>query len=67
MMHSLERGMNIKEEVVAQTIPLGPYGESNDITDLALFLSSDESTSISGSKNKRGSQPIFTWLTSLFI
>lgn len=59
--------MNINEEEVAQTTPLGPYGESNDIADLALFLSSDESTSISGSKNKRGSQPNYTWLTSLFI
>lgn len=48
MMRSLEEGMNIEQEVLAQSIPLGRYGESSDIANLVLFLASDESTFITG-------------------
>ncbi|UOQ48251.1 SDR family oxidoreductase [Gracilibacillus caseinilyticus] len=48
MMRSLEKGMNTDEESLAQTIPLGRYGESSDISNLVLFLASDESEFITG-------------------
>src|SRR5690606_3901115 len=50
MMRSLEAGMNVDEKTMAQSIPLGRYGESDDISNLVLFLASDESTFITGSQ-----------------
>lgn len=50
MMRSLEDGMDTDEETLAQTIPLGRYGESEDISNLVLFLASDESSFITGSQ-----------------
>ncbi len=50
MMRSLEEGLETDEETMAQSIPLGRYGESIDIANLVLFLASDESTFITGSQ-----------------
>jgi 3alpha(or 20beta)-hydroxysteroid dehydrogenase len=50
MMRSLEEGLNVEQEVLAQSIPLGRYGESSDIANLVLFLASDESTFITGAQ-----------------
>ena len=55
MMRSLEEGFNpghgeeVKQQL-ADTIPLGRYGESLDIANLVLFLASDESAFISGAQ-----------------
>ncbi|PWA13242.1 oxidoreductase [Pueribacillus theae] len=48
MMRSLEEGLETDEATLAKTIPLGRYGESNDIANLVLFLASDESSFITG-------------------
>ncbi|HZG71375.1 MAG TPA: SDR family oxidoreductase, partial [Chondromyces sp.] len=48
MMRSLEEGLNVEQETLAKTIPLGRYGESSDIANLVLFLASDESSFITG-------------------
>lgn len=50
MMRSLEEGMHTDEQALAKTIPMGRYGESEDIANLVLFLASDESTFITGSQ-----------------
>ncbi len=50
MMRSLEAGMGVEEADLAQTIPLGRYGEAIDIANVALFLASDESSFVSGSQ-----------------
>lgn len=50
MMRSLEKGMATNQEAMAKTIPLGRYGESDDIGNLVLFLASDESTFITGAQ-----------------
>lgn len=55
MMRSLEEGIHpgggedIKE-AFTKTIPLGRYGESEDIAKLVLFLASDDSAFITGSQ-----------------
>jgi NAD(P)-dependent dehydrogenase (short-subunit alcohol dehydrogenase family) len=55
MMRSLEEGFNpghgeeVKQQL-AETIPLGRYGESIDIANLVLFLASDESAFITGAQ-----------------
>ena len=55
MMRSLEEGFNpghgeeVKQQI-ADTIPLGRYGESLDIANLVLFLASDESAFITGAQ-----------------
>lgn len=48
MMRSLEDGLNVEQEDLAKTIPLGRYGEPSDIANLVLFLASDESSFITG-------------------
>ncbi len=55
MMRSLEEGFAPGEaeqakEQFEQEIPLGRYGENEDMADLVLFLASDESEFITGSK-----------------
>ncbi|UVI27746.1 SDR family NAD(P)-dependent oxidoreductase [Paenibacillus spongiae] len=50
MMRSLEAGMNVEQETLAKTIPLGRYGEAGDIANLVLFLASDESSFITGAQ-----------------
>ena len=50
MMRSLESGLKVDEATLATSIPLGRYGESDDISNLVLFLASDESTFITGSQ-----------------
>ncbi|OLS38501.1 SDR family NAD(P)-dependent oxidoreductase [Bacillus sp. MRMR6] len=55
MMRSLEAGFNPDDAQSAKnklekSIPLGRYGETKDIANLALFLASDESSFISGSQ-----------------
>lgn len=50
MMRSLEKGLEVEQETLAQTIPLGRYGESSDIANLVLFLASDESSFITGAQ-----------------
>ena len=55
MMRSLEEGFNpghgeeVKQQL-ADTIPLGRYGESLDIANLVLFLASDDSAFITGAQ-----------------
>ena len=55
MMRSLEEGFQpghaaaVKEQLSA-TIPLGRYGESEDIAKLVLFLASDDSAFITGAQ-----------------
>jgi len=55
MMRSLEEGFNpghgdeVKQQL-AETIPLGRYGESLDIANLVLFLASDDSAFITGAQ-----------------
>lgn len=53
MMEELEKGSGdeetAKEEYIS-TIPLGRYAKADDISKLALFLASDDSTFISGSQ-----------------
>lgn len=48
MMRSLETGLEVDEATMAKSIPLGRYGESEDIANLVLFLAFDESTFITG-------------------
>ncbi len=48
MMRSLETGLEVDEATMAKSIPLGRYGESEDIANLVVFLASDESTFITG-------------------
>lgn len=48
MMRSLEAGLHVEQADLAKTIPLGRYGEPNDIAHLVLFLASDESSFITG-------------------
>ncbi|MDN3425714.1 glucose 1-dehydrogenase [Microbacterium sp. APC 3898] len=50
MMRSLETGLEVDEATMAKSIPLGRYGESDDIASLVVFLASDESTFITGSQ-----------------
>ena len=50
MMRSLESGLNVDEATLAKSIPLGRYGESEDISNLVLFLASGEITFIRGSQ-----------------
>ncbi|MFC4713578.1 SDR family NAD(P)-dependent oxidoreductase [Planococcus dechangensis] len=50
MMRSLEEGLGTTEKTLSKTIPLGRYAESEDISNLVLFLASDESTFISGTQ-----------------
>lgn len=50
MMRSLEEGLNVEQETLAKSIPLGRYGESSDIANLVLFLASDESAFITGAQ-----------------
>lgn len=50
MMRSLEEGLGTTEKTLSKTIPLGRYVESEDISNLVLFLASDESTFISGAQ-----------------
>lgn len=50
MMRSLEEGMNVGQEALAQGIPLKRYGEPSDIANLVLFLASDESSFITGAQ-----------------
>ncbi|SOC44981.1 SDR family NAD(P)-dependent oxidoreductase [Ureibacillus acetophenoni] len=55
MMRSLEAGFNPEnveeaKKQLTQKIPLGRYGESEDIANLVLFLASDESTFITGAQ-----------------
>lgn len=50
MMRSLEEGLGTSQAALSKTIPLGRYGESDDISNLVLFLASDESTFISGAQ-----------------
>ena len=50
MMRSLETGLEVDEATMAKSIPLGRYGESEDIASLVVFLASDESTFITGSQ-----------------
>lgn len=53
MMRSLEAGFapgnaEASKEQITQGIPLGRYGEADDISNLVLFLASDESSFITG-------------------
>ncbi|WP_394121431.1 SDR family NAD(P)-dependent oxidoreductase [Planococcus donghaensis] len=48
MMRSLETGLEVDQATMAKSIPLGRYGESEDISNLVVFLASDESTFITG-------------------
>ncbi|MCM3570608.1 SDR family NAD(P)-dependent oxidoreductase [Neobacillus mesonae] len=55
MMRSLEAGFAPEDaegakELLTQKIPLGRYGESDDIANLVLFLASDESSFITGAQ-----------------
>ncbi|MEQ6388012.1 glucose 1-dehydrogenase [Bacillaceae bacterium S4-13-58] len=50
MMRSLEEGMGTDEDALAKTIPLGRYGESEDISNLVVFLASDESSFATGAQ-----------------
>jgi len=48
MMRSLEEGLQADEETMSKAIPLGRYGEADDIAKLVLFLASDDSSFITG-------------------
>lgn len=48
MMRSLEEGLQADEATMSKGIPLGRYGEADDIAKLVLFLASDDSTFITG-------------------
>ena len=53
MMRSLESGFDPKDaeaakQMLTSLIPLGRYGEPDEIADLVLFLASDESRFITG-------------------
>ncbi|MEL3962202.1 glucose 1-dehydrogenase [Lysinibacillus endophyticus] len=48
MMRSIEEGLKVTQEALAQSIPLGRYGEPNDIANLVVFLASDDSAFITG-------------------
>lgn len=50
MMRSIEGGLNATIEQLEASIPLGRYGEVDDIANLVLFLASDESTFITGAQ-----------------
>lgn len=55
MMRSIEEGTmpgqgESAQEAFTQIIPIGRYGESEDIANLVVFLASDESTFITGSQ-----------------
>jgi len=55
MMRSLEAGLNPQDagsakDALEKSIPLGRYGESEDIARLVLFLASDESAFITGAQ-----------------
>ncbi|SFE24100.1 NAD(P)-dependent dehydrogenase, short-chain alcohol dehydrogenase family [Lentibacillus persicus] len=55
MMRSIESGVNPEDDSKAKEdltneIPLGRYGETHEISNLVLFLASDESSFISGSQ-----------------
>ncbi|MFC4557640.1 SDR family NAD(P)-dependent oxidoreductase [Virgibacillus kekensis] len=55
MMRSLEKGFNPEDSAQAkeeqeQGIPMGRYAESEDISNLVLFLASDDSSFISGAQ-----------------
>jgi 3alpha(or 20beta)-hydroxysteroid dehydrogenase len=50
MMHSLEKGMGVSQDTIAQSIPLRRYGTSEEIANLVLFLASDDSTFITGAQ-----------------
>lgn len=55
MMRSLEAGFNPQDanaakDTLEKSIPLGRYGESEDIARLVLFLASDESAFITGAQ-----------------
>jgi len=55
MMRSLEAGFDPNDAEAARAamekaIPLGRYGEPNDIANLVLFLASDESNFITGAQ-----------------
>lgn len=57
MMRSLESGFDPADADAArkgmeQAIPLGRYGESDDIANLVLFLASDESSFITGAQHR---------------
>ena len=55
MMRSIEKGSNPEDAAAAKTeyekwVPLGRYGEPNDVAQLVLFLASDESNFITGAQ-----------------
>ncbi|MFD1362346.1 SDR family NAD(P)-dependent oxidoreductase [Lentibacillus salinarum] len=55
MMRSIESGVNPEDdskakEALMNEIPLGRYGETHDISNLVLFLATDDSSFISGSQ-----------------
>ncbi len=55
MLRPLEAGFapenaEAAKEQMAKSIPLGRYGESEDISNLVLFLASDESSFITGAQ-----------------
>lgn len=50
MMRSLETGYELDEATFAKSIPLGRYAETSDVTNVVLFLASDESEFITGSQ-----------------
>ena len=57
MMNVVESGSNAEDpesvrKQLTETIPLGRYGEAEDIANLVLFLGSDESTFITGAQQR---------------